>query len=161
MRNIKNILIIGYGNSSRQDDGIAPELINRLEKCINKQEIENIDLLSNTQLDIEDAYIISVKDIVFFVDATEENIDDFLITRVEAEDSGPGYSLHTVSPGFILQLCQTLYKKIPEAYLVHIKGYKWGIKDELSKKALKNIDKTLEVLIKIINDPERVKNYLS
>lgn len=161
MDNNKQILIIGYGNTSRQDDGIAPELIKRVEGFLLKQNISNVQLMSNSQLNLEDAYSISGKDIVFFVDASAENIKDFIITPVIPTDSGSGYSLHTVSPGFILKLCQNIYNKKPSVYLVHIKGYEWEIKEGLSNKAEKNLNKAIILLQELIINPDRIKKFIN
>ena len=157
----KQILIIGYGNTSRQDDGIAPEFIKRMEEILRKQNISNVQLISNSQLNLEDAHSISEKDIVFFVDASAENIKDIIITKVRPIDSGSGYSLHSVSPGFILQLCHSLYKKKPAVYLVHVKGYEWEIKEGLSNNAKKNLNSAIELILKLIIKPEEINNHIN
>ncbi|MFC2117976.1 hydrogenase maturation protease [Bacteroidota bacterium] len=161
MINTGKILVLGYGNTSRQDDGVANGLINRLNKIIEKEKIKGVELLSNAQLYMEDALVISEKDIVIFVDASIEEIDDILFTKVEADSPGSGFTFHNVSPGFILNLCHKLYNKYPEVYLLHIKGYEWEIKECLSKNAEANLKKALSLLYAIIKNPDNIQNYLS
>ena len=96
----KNILVFGYGNTSRQDDGLAIELINRLKKIIEKENISGIELISNTQLSMEDAYIIAEKDIVIFADASAQDIDDILLSKVYPDSPGSAFTFHNASPGF-------------------------------------------------------------
>ena len=68
----KTVLIYGYGNPGRQDDGLGNEFVEIMEKWIADEGIKNVFTDSNYQLNIEDADTISSKDIVVFVDATIE-----------------------------------------------------------------------------------------
>ena len=140
----KKILLSGYGNPGRQDDGLGNEFIERIGTWIEKQGLEGIELDSNYQLNIEDADAISDKDIVIFIDASTEEIDDLLFTKVDPSDSKVEFSMHAVSTAFVLDLCQKLYNKYPDTYLLHIKGYEWDFKEGLSKKANVNLEKALD-----------------
>jgi hydrogenase maturation protease len=140
----KKILLYGYGNPGRQDDGLGNEFIERIGPWIETQGLEGIELDSNYQLNIEDADAISDKDIVLFIDASTEEIDDLLFTKVDPSDSKVEFSMHAVSTAFVLDLCQKLYNKYPDTYLLHIKGYEWGFKEGLSKKANVNLEKALD-----------------
>ena len=140
----KKILLYGYGNPGRQDDGLGNEFIERIGTWIEKQGLEGIELDSNYQLNIEDADAISDKDIVIFIDASTEEIDDLLFTKVDPSDSKVEFSMHAVSTAFVLDLCQKLYNKYPDTYLLHIKGYEWDFKEGLSKKANVNLEKALD-----------------
>lgn len=142
----KKILLYGYGNPGRQDDGLGNEFIERIEKWISKEGIEDIETDSNYQLNIEDADAISDKDVVVFVDASIEEIDDFILTKVKPNESKVEFTMHAVSAAFVLDLCQKLYNKHPETYLLHIKGYEWDFKEGLTDKAIQNLDKALEFI---------------
>ena len=75
----KKILIYGYGNSTREDDGIGIEFVKKIERWINKKKLTGFSFEINAQLNIEDVATIKDKDIVFFIDATNESIKDFKI----------------------------------------------------------------------------------
>ena len=47
------ILIYGYGNSGRQDDGLGHEFIKRMEKWVRSEELTDIELASDFQLKME------------------------------------------------------------------------------------------------------------
>jgi hydrogenase maturation protease len=140
----KKILLYGYGNPGRQDDGLGNEFIDRIGTWIETQGLEGIELDSNYQLNIEDADTISDKDIVLFIDASTEEIDDLLFTKVDPSDSKVEFSMHAVSTAFVLDLCQKLYNKYPDTYLLHIKGYEWDFQEGLSEKAIVNLEKALD-----------------
>jgi len=68
------ILVYGYGNPGRQDDGLGNELVRRLEEWVIAEGIVDIAFDSNYQLNIEDADAIAQNELVIFVDASEEDI---------------------------------------------------------------------------------------
>jgi hydrogenase maturation protease len=134
------ILIYGYGNPGREDDGLGNELVMRLEKWSIQSAIQGIEFDSNYQLNIEDAERISAKDLVIFVDASEEEIEDFILTEVTVEKD-VSFTTHAASPGYIVKLCSDLFGKCPEVYLLHIRGYQWEFKEGLSERAENNLQK--------------------
>lgn len=152
MNKLFQILIYGYGNPGRQDDGLGNELVKRLEKWTVNEGMAGIGFDSNYQLNIEDAEIISGKDLVIFADASVEDIDDFLITRVTGEKE-VSFTTHAASPGYIVKLCHELFNKQPDVFLLHIKGYKWEFQEGLSNEAMINLEKALEYIKPILKDP--------
>jgi len=142
------ILIYAYGNPGRQDDGLGNRLIEELEKWVESNSIEGIELESNWQLNIEDSLKISDKEIVIFVDASNEDIEDIHFSPVEPSEGKSDFTTHSASPSFILALCIQLYGKHPETYLLQIRGYSWEFQEGLSEKAEKNLQKALDFLKK-------------
>ncbi len=140
---MKKILLYGYGNPGRMDDGLGNEFINRINSWIEEKNIKNILTDSNYQLNIEDAETISHFDLVYFIDASQEDINDFIISEVNPDDAKIEFTMHAVSTSFIADLCKKLYGRCPETHLVHIKGYEWEFREELSTKAEKNLEKAL------------------
>jgi hydrogenase maturation protease len=139
----KRILLYGYGNPGRQDDGLGNQFIEMMEEWITKNNIEGIELDSNYQLNIEDADAISDKDIVVFIDASVEDINDFYIDKVDPSNAKVEFTMHAVSVGFVVSLCNQLYDKYPEVYLLHIKAYEFDFGEGLTEKATKNLDKAV------------------
>lgn len=143
------ILVYGYGNPGREDDGLGIELVKKLEHWSKQVGIQGIEFDSNYQLNIEDAEIISGKDVVIFADASTEDIDEFILTEVTGESEAT-FTTHAASPGYIVQLCTELFGKCPRVYLLHIKGYNWEFQEKISNQAEKNLQKAFEFM----------KNYL-
>ncbi len=148
------ILIYGYGNPGREDDGLGNAFVEAIHSWVEKNKLTNIELDSNYQLNIEDADIMAKNDIVLFVDATEEPIDNFCVSTVEPSDSRVEFTMHAVSPAFVLDLCQKIYGKNPQTYLLHIKGYQWDFKEELSPDGEKNLNKALEFIKPLLSNPD-------
>ena len=137
------ILVYGYGNPGRQDDGLGIKLSEQIELWVKDENIAGVEVDYNYQLNIEDADRISGMDIVLFADASTEPIDEFVLTKVNPDDSSIEFTMHAVSPAFVLDLCRKLYAKCPETYLLHIKGYEWEFKEELSENAIINLGKAI------------------
>ncbi len=147
------ILLYGYGNPGRQDDGLGNEFVNRFEKWIIQEGLEEFSFDSNYQLNIEDAHDVSDKDIVVFVDASEEEIDDFCISKIDATTKA-SFTTHAASPGYIIKLCHELYKKYPAAFLLHIKGYEWNFTEGLTEAAENNLNAAIDYCKILFNNPE-------
>ena len=148
------ILVYGYGNPGRQDDGLGIELVSRLEEWAAETGLADIEFDNNYQLNIEDAEVISRKDLVVFADASEENIEDFCLSKVDG--SGKlSFTTHAASPGYIVKLCQELFQKEPLVFLLHIKGYEWAFQEGLSSKAQINLEKAVSYMKDILGDPKK------
>jgi hydrogenase maturation protease len=153
-----DILVFGYGNPGRQDDGLGNEFIVEIDKWLKENGISNIETDSNYQLNIEDAEAISQRDLVLFVDASVEDIEDFCLTEIDPSASKIEFTMHAVSPAFILDLCQKIYQKYPKTYLLHIKGYEMELQEGLTEKGKENLDKALNFAKDLLANPENFEN---
>jgi hydrogenase maturation protease len=140
------VLIFGYGNLGRQDDGLGIEFTERFanSKIANTLKAQiNVD--SNYQLNIEDALLISEFNVVLFVDASLQNKT---FTPYGIRELAPinvmGISSHSMSPATVLSFCQHLYKKYPRCYLLTLPGYEWELKEELTAEAERNLSASLQ-----------------
>jgi len=146
------ILIYAYGTPGRQDDGLGNAFIERMEEWASENKIEGLEFDSNYQLNIEDAHAIADKDLVIFVDASVEDLDDFCISKV-TENSKITFTTHAASPGYIVDLCKEIYKKAPPVYLIHIKGYEWEFMEGITAKAIENMEMAFEYIKPFILNP--------
>jgi hydrogenase maturation protease len=149
----KRILIYGYGNPGRQDDGLGILMTERIEEWIKTTNLQHVDIDSNYQLNIENAAEIAGYDIVIFIDASKEDIDSFKYDEVQPS-SKVEFSMHSVSPSFVLNLSRQIHDKAPEVYLLHLKGYEWEFMKEVSEPALRNLEKA-EAFLK-----NKIREYL-
>jgi Ni,Fe-hydrogenase maturation factor len=120
--------------------------VEAIEPWIKKKGLDNVEVDSNFQLNIEDADNIRDKDVVVFVDASIEDIEDFRLDVVEPSEGRSEFTLHAASPAYILALCIKLYNKHPETYLLQVRGYEWEFEERLSDKATQNLASALSFL---------------
>jgi len=147
------VLVYGYGNPGRQDDGLGIALVDKLEAWAHQQELDGVEFENNYQLNIEDAEAISSKDLVIFADASEEEIEDFCFSVVDGKGK-LAFTTHAASPGYILKLCQELFQKNPRVLLLHIRGYEWDFREGISDRAMKNLERALRAMKDFLKQPK-------
>lgn len=146
------ILVSGYGNPGRQDDGLAAILVERLEQWAGMEGLDHISFDINYQLSIEDAEQIAAYDVVVFVDASMEGIEDIFLSRVSGRND-LAFTTHAASPDFVVRICRDLFRKEPQAFLLHIKGFSWEFAEGLSEGASRNLERAFELMKKGLKNP--------
>ena len=143
MKNLdKRIIVLGIGNTGRQDDGLGWLFLDFLKNQKNSYVLEY-----RYQLQIEDAELISNYDEVIFVDATKEETNDgFFLKPCQASDKY-SFSTHALAPETILYLTNKLYDRNPQSYIFGIQGYEWELKIGISSKANHNLDNAKKYFI--------------
>lgn len=137
-RNPTKILVYGYGNPGRQDDGLGIKLAEEVDLWCNENHLVHIQTDTNYQLNLEDAAGIADYDIVIFADASREDIQHFCFDPLMPSEKTE-FTMHAVSPAFILHLCKQMFNHQPEAYLMHIRGYEWEFMEDMTEKARANL----------------------
>ncbi len=137
------ILIIGYGNPDREDDGVAWHVLKKLAAGLGRPapDLENDgldelgqspDLVFMLQLTPEMAETIAGYDYVCFVDAhTGAYEEDLRLETITAEFQASPFT-HHLTPQTCLVLAQTLYDRAPEGIIVSVRGYRFGFEHTLS-----------------------------
>lgn len=128
------ILVLGIGNPGRGDDGLGPELVDRIERAA----ISGVDTDANYQLNVEDALACSAHDLVVFVDASNDGPDPYSFTEI-APAREIAFTTHELAPASVLALCEDLYGLRPEARLLTVRGREWEIAEGLSPRAARNL----------------------
>lgn len=138
---MKKLLIYGYGNPGRQDDGIGARFIELMDEWIEQEKLTNISTDCNYQLNIEDAASIAEYDTVIFVDASVvDEVEDYKLESIHPNNAKIEFSMHAVSTSYVIDLCLKIYGKSPEAYVLHVKAYEFDFKEELTPKANDNLN---------------------
>ncbi|MFH1533268.1 MAG: hydrogenase maturation protease [Pseudomonadota bacterium] len=137
------ILVIGYGNPGRLDDGLGPALAARLEVMA----LPGVTVDSDYQLTVEDAAAVAQHDVVIFADAHVSCAPPFALTRLEP-GGAMSFSTHHVEPGAVLALAKDLFGETPDAFALGIRGYEFNdFGERLSDAARRNLDAALEFLV--------------
>lgn len=115
---MSKILVIGYGNSMRGDDGLGPFAAQRIESIVQDKEVK---IMVRHQTGIELAEDLKDVDFAIFIDAYVGDKPGTLKEEaVVPDDSMPGSFSHHLHPGVLLSLVQALYNKRPEAVIYSI-----------------------------------------
>jgi hydrogenase maturation protease len=142
---MNKVLLYGFGNPSRGDDGLGPALAAAIEEL----GIPNIAVDANYQLTVEDAAEIAGYDAVVFADAAPQGpspfwfsrIDDSTIQQVGNAIGSIGWTSHSVSPVQVAALAHGMFASKVAAYTLGIRGYEFCDLDEaLSSRAIDNLN---------------------
>ena len=129
------MLLIGYGNPGRGDDGLGPAL----SEAIAARGLPGLEVDTDYQLVAEHALAVSEHDVVIFVDA-EIGAGGPYSFREIAPGAPEVLGSHSLIPQTVLALCDTLYGTRPKAFVLGISGYEFGeVKEGLSDKAAANL----------------------
>jgi hydrogenase maturation protease len=139
------ILLYGYGNPGRQDDGLGVALVEQLEAWAAAEGISGIVCDSNYQLNAEDALAVADSRLVVFIDATREGAEPFTFRRL-APRAEIAFSTHAMAPESVLALCAELYGKSPPAWMLAIRGTAWEPAAEPTAAAQSNLAAAREFL---------------
>jgi len=148
------VLVYGYGNPGRQDDALGIEMVNKIKDWAEHRHYDNIETDSNYQLNVEDAEKISKKDVVVFVDATQEDINEYEFTHLNPSSEKVEFTMHAVSPAYVLHVCKDLFNKTPKSCLLAIKGFSWNFEEGLTDNAKLNLEQAFQFLTR------RLESYI-
>jgi hydrogenase maturation protease len=141
---MKSILLIGYGNSTRMDDGVGWYIANKIEENFSNL----VDVIKAYQLTVEMVDDIKDRDLVIFVDAHISNENDWFRSEEIKPDSSLGLITHVIKPSNLLAFCENLYHRHPKAYLYSVKGVEFDFGEELSEQTRKLADEAIQKIVK-------------
>jgi hydrogenase maturation protease len=139
------VLVIGYGNELRGDDGIGP----RVAEAVAELRLPGVEALAVHQLTPELADRLPGVQMVIFVDAAESGSFE-----VQPLDPATGFGSidHTSQPRSILSLAQAIHGASPETWFIRVPGACFDFGTSLSTKAEQGVREAVAVIAQILQD---------
>lgn len=130
------ILVYGYGNPGRLDDGLGPAVVRDLARRGLGGEVT---LESGYQLAIEDAALVAEHDGVVFADADRSCPEPFELRRlVPRRDLS--FTTHALAPEALLGLALEHFDCATAGFILGIRGYEFdAFGERLSWRARRNL----------------------
>lgn len=158
---MKRLLIIGYGNPDREDDGVAWHILRALTIKLGLvppesyedefPEFDAIDFAFQLQLTPEMAEDISTYKYVCFIDAHTGNIPEPVrLMEVESEFQHSPFT-HHLTPQSLLSMCETLYGKKPDSALLSVLGHRFLFSGQLSEETAQLVPQAVELIWEWLN----------
>lgn len=143
------VLIYGYGNPGRLDDGLGPALARALaERDLGGP----VTIETAYQLNVEDAETVAAHDLVVFADADAACPAPFILRPLTAHAAAP-FSTHSLEPEGVLALAQEHFACDAAAFTLGIRGYEFdGFGETLSSGAERNLDAATDYLCRVLRD---------
>jgi hydrogenase maturation protease len=160
---MKNILIIGYGNTLRSDDGVGYHIAELCEDIYTSSSSLQyfIKCLTLHQLIPELAESISQSDLVIFIDAypTNDRENDLKVNNItlsaealaNATMPTSALGLHNNDPVSLLNLSQYLYENSPTAWSILVPAINFDFGEVFSELTERAIAPALEQINQLIN----------
>jgi hydrogenase maturation protease len=124
------LLIIGYGNTLRGDDGVGPRVADAIEAL----HLPGVRTLVCQQLSPEHAAPISLAETVVFVDAAVDAPQEVQFRRLEPNDTSQ-LMAHAADPRTMLALSRDVFGHVPHAWWLTIPAEKMEFTETLTPAA--------------------------
>lgn len=143
------LLVIGYGNEGRGDDGIGP----RVARAVARWKRPGLLALDVHGLTPELAERMSQAERVVFVDARAGDEEEGVqVVALKAAERTTCLG-HSSDPRGLLGLVEFLWDHHPRAWLLTVPGVKFEIGQVLSPRAKRGIEKALRTIREIADLP--------
>jgi hydrogenase maturation protease len=133
------LLIIGYGNTLRGDDGVGPRVADAVEAL----HLPGVRTLICQQLSPEHAAPISLADTVIFVDAAVDAPQEVQLRRLEPNDTSQ-LMAHAADPRTMLALSRDVFGHVPHAWWLTIPAVKMEFCETLTPVAQRGFEEAVE-----------------
>jgi hydrogenase maturation protease len=137
------LLVIGYGNTLRRDDGVGPKVADAVAALT----LPGVRALACPLLTPELADPISRARIAIFVDAAVDAPREVQLRKL-APASSSQVMAHAASPATLLALARDVFGHAPEAWWLTIPAEDLGIGEELSPLAQRGLETAIEAIKK-------------
>jgi hydrogenase maturation protease len=134
-----HLLVIGYGNTLRGDDGVGP----RVAEAVAALHLPNVRTLACPMLTPELADPISQARVAIFVDAAVDAPEEVQLRKLEPHESSQ-LMAHAADPRTILALARDVFGHTPEAWWLTIPVVKLDFSEDLSPEARCGLEKAVE-----------------
>ena len=137
------VLVIGYGNPSRCDDGLGMALAQRIEAL----QIPGVTVEIKYQLNVEDADDVAKHDVVVFLDACLCAPPPYFFRELEGRTGSLEFTTHSLAPEGVLGLAHDVFGAPTKGYAVAIRGYDFhDVTEEITKEGEVNLEEALAFL---------------
>ncbi len=146
----KPVLLFAYGNPSRGDDALGPNLYDMVDSRQRAAgDFQDVDLLTDFQLQVEHVLDLRLREWVLFVDASQVAQPPYRFYRLcPARETA--YTTHAMSPAGVLAVYQQVYTEPPPpTYMLSIRGYEFGLGQPLSTRAREHLEKAFAFLCRL------------
>ena len=135
------LLVIGYGNELRGDDGVGPKVAEALDQL----RLPGVRTISCHQLTPELAEPVSRAARVVFVDATVNREGGIGLTELKPEETGAAM-VHVADPRSLLALARDVFGHCPSAWWLTIPVETMEFGDALSPAARRGVERALQTI---------------
>jgi hydrogenase maturation protease len=133
------VLVIGYGNTLRGDDGVGP----RVAEAVGNLHLPGVRTLICPLLTPELAEPISCAQKVIFVDAAVDAPKSVQWRKLQPNETSQ-IMAHAANPRTMLALARDVFGRVPQAWWLTIPAVKLDFNEELTPEAQRGLAEAVE-----------------
>lgn len=143
------VLVLGYGNPGREDDGLGPAAAAAIERM----GWPRVTTCDPYQLNIEDSIDIAEHEAVWFIDAARTGPAPYTLREVPPAPR-IDFTSHILSPEALLAITRKHFGWTPRAFLLGIRGYGFEFVERLTPAAAANLEAALAMITERLHAPQ-------
>ena len=144
------VVVLGWGNESRGDDGLGPALLRRIE-ALGRRDVRAIE---DYQLQIEHALDLDEAELALFIDAARAGPAPFGFREIAPRNETTP-STHALSPEALLDIATRVLKtQPPPAFMLAVRGESFGLGEGLSSEGAERLEAAWRFLQGLIDSRE-------
>jgi hydrogenase maturation protease len=143
------LVVFGWGNVARGDDGLGPLLLGRVVEA----RWPDATLIEDFQLQLEHALDLQGADLVLFLDAGKDTPAPFAFTEIHARH-GMTHTSHALAPEAVLSVYEkTLGGSPPPSFLLCVRGESFELGRGLSSEGAARLEAAWAFLQRLRSTP--------
>ena len=143
-----SVVVLAWGNEARGDDGIGPALAAHVQA-----NWPSAALVADDQLQIEHALDLKDRSLALFIDAGHGTPAPYRFYETSAR-SGLTHTSHALTPESVLDVAMRIGVAPPRAFVLCVRGERWGLGDELSAEARDRLALAGTLIDRLLGDPD-------
>jgi hydrogenase maturation protease len=142
------LVVFGWGNDARGDDGLGPLLLARVARA----GWRDVTTIEDFQLQIEHALDLDGAEAALFLDAGKETPAPFLFTEVAPRRSET-FTTHALAPEAVLDVfARSLAKTPPPSFALCVRGERFELGEGLSAEAAERLETAWDFVQGLMRD---------
>jgi hydrogenase maturation protease len=143
------VVVFGWGNESRGDDGLGPLLLGRIEAA----NFADVATVEDYQLQIEHALDLEGAELALFVDATRAGPAPFAFAEIFADESC-AHTTHALAPQAVLDVFRRVRSLAPPpAFALAVRGERFELGEPLSADAAERLEAAWSFIGELMRAP--------
>ncbi|HTZ66877.1 MAG TPA: hydrogenase maturation protease [Roseiarcus sp.] len=142
------LVVFGWGNDARGDDGLGPLLLERVART----DWPEVRAIEDFQLQIEHALDLDGADLALFLDAGRDTPAPIAFVEIEPK-RGAAHTTHALAPEAVLDVYErALGKAAPPAFTLCVRGEQFELGQGLSPEASERLERAWSFVKALMRD---------
>ena len=142
------LVVLGWGNESRGDDGLGPLLLRRFAEANWPDTVA----IEDFQLQIEHALDLEGAECALFIDAGKGTPAPFTFCEI-APRAGDVHTTHALSPEAVLDVYARIKGPPPPAFVICVRGESFELGEGLSSDGIARLEAAWGFLSRLMREP--------